>query len=47
MLVVGGREVEAETVSLHKRDGSRVNAMPVVEFIELAASRIKNRSLEL
>ena len=47
MLVVGGREVEAGTVSLRQRDGQRVNAMPVAEFTAQVTGRIATRSLEL
>jgi threonyl-tRNA synthetase len=47
MLVVGGREVENGTVSLRRRDGERVNSMPVTEFITRLQDRIKSRSLEL
>src|SRR5690606_9749037 len=35
MLVVGDREMEAGTVSLRKRDGTQINAMPVDEFVAL------------
>ena len=47
MLVVGQREVEAQTVSLRKRDGSRQNGMPVGEFIQMVKERIVTRSPEL
>jgi threonyl-tRNA synthetase len=47
MLVVGDQEVENETVSLRKRDGSRQNNMPAAEFIALAQDRIAARSSEL
>lgn len=47
MLVVGDREVENETVSLRKRDGSRQNNMPATEFIALVQDRIATRSSEL
>jgi threonyl-tRNA synthetase len=47
MLVVGDREVENETVSLRKRDGSRQNNMPATEFIALVQNRIATRSSEL
>ncbi len=47
MLVVGDREVENETVSLRKRDGSRQNNMPAAEFIALVQDRIATRSSEL
>ena len=47
MLIIGDREVENETVSLRKRNGERLNGMPVVEFAELVESRISSRSSEL
>ena len=47
MLVVGGREVENQAVSLRKRDGSRVNGMQIAEFINLVLGLIATRSLEL
>jgi threonyl-tRNA synthetase len=47
MLVVGEREMADGTVSLRKRDGSRQDGMPVVEFINLAKDRIDQRSSEL
>jgi len=47
MLVVGGREVEEGTVSLRKRDGARVNGMPVSEFSALVKDKIETRSLKL
>ncbi len=47
MLVVGQREVEAQAVSLRKRDGSRQNGMPVGEFIQMVKERIATRSPEL
>jgi threonyl-tRNA synthetase len=47
MLVVGGREVENGTVSLRRRDGKRLNGMPIAEFLNHLQDRIKTRSLEL
>ncbi len=47
MLVVGDREVGAGTVSLRKRDGERVNGMPVAEFKTRVVDRITARSLDL
>jgi threonyl-tRNA synthetase len=47
MLVVGDREMAEGTVSLRKRDGSRLDGMPVDEFIKLAKDRIDQRSREL
>ena len=47
MLVVGDREMAEGTVSLRKRDGSRVDGMLVEEFISLVKDRITQRSREL
>ena len=47
MLVVGDQEVQAGTVSLRCRDGSRKDGMPAAEFIERAKGRISTRSAEL
>ena len=47
MLVVGDREVEANTVSVRKRDGARQNGLPVEEFIADVQERIVTRSNEL
>jgi threonyl-tRNA synthetase len=47
MLVVGEREMQENTISLRKRDGSKINDMPVAEFSELVMERIKTRSSEL
>ena len=47
MPVVGGREVEEETVALRLRDGSRKNGLLVDEFVALVQERISARSLEL
>jgi len=47
MLVVGDREVESNVVSLRKRDGSRLNNLPVEEFIAATLDRISMRSPQL
>jgi threonyl-tRNA synthetase len=47
MLVVGDQEVQENSVSLRKRDGSRQNGMPFAEFEALVAERIATRSAEL
>jgi len=47
MLVFGDREIEEDTVSLRKRDGSRQNGMPAEAFIALVKERITTRSPEL
>ena len=47
MAVVGDQEMSAGTLALRKRDGSRQNDLPVVEFIAMVNERIKTRSSEL
>ena len=47
MLVVGDQEMQNETVSLRKRDGSRQNDLPVAEFLATISERIQSRSKEL
>ncbi len=47
MLVVGDREIEENTVSLRKRDGSRENGMPFDAFLSLLEDRYTSRSPEL
>ena len=47
MLVVGDQEAAAGTVSLRKRDGSRLDNLPQDEFIVLVTERIATRAGEL
>ena len=47
MLVVGDQEIQDNSVSLRKRDGSRKNGMPFAEFEALVTERISSRSSEL
>jgi len=47
MLVVGDQEVQAGTVSLRCRDGSRKDGMSTQEFIARAREKIATRSAEL
>jgi threonyl-tRNA synthetase len=47
MLVVGDREMQENTVSLRKRDGSQVNDLPFDEFVALIKDRYASRSPEL
>ena len=47
MLVVGDQEVQENSVSLRKRDGSRQNGMPFAEFEALVKDRVATRSSEL
>ena len=46
MLVVGDREVEAESVALRMRGGEDRGAMPVAEFVAYAQKVIAERALE-
>ena len=47
MLIVGDNEMENNTVSLRKRDGSRINDMAFDKFIELIQERIERRAAAL
>ena len=47
MLVVGNNEMEAGTVSLRVRDGSRKNDLQLADFITKVKDKIKNRVSEL
>jgi threonyl-tRNA synthetase len=47
MLVVGDQEVQDNSVSLRKRDGSRQNGMPFAEFEALVKDRLATRSSDL
>ena len=47
MLVVGGKEMEAGTVSLRVRDGSRKNDLQLADFIAQTNDKIANRASEL
>lgn len=47
MLVVGDQEVTDDTVSLRKRDGSRVNGLASGEFMAMVKEKIESRSLTL
>ncbi|MFO7634327.1 MAG: threonine--tRNA ligase [Caldilinea sp.] len=47
MLVIGDQEVADNTVSLRKRDGSRVNGMGAATFLALVKEKIESRSLVL
>ncbi len=44
MLVVGEQEMANQTVSLRRRDGSRVNDLPVPAFMELVKQKIATRA---
>jgi threonyl-tRNA synthetase len=47
MLVVGDAEQANHTVALRKRDGSRINDMPVGAFMEMVRQKIATRAAEL
>ncbi len=47
MLIVGDREVESETVSLRKRDGSKMNDLAFGTFLADVTKRIEGRLGEL
>lgn len=47
MLIVGGREAEAGTVSLRKRDGSRQNGLSLAAFEALVQEKIASRAADL
>ncbi len=47
MVVIGANEAEAGVVSLRLRDGSQVNNIALVEFMERVKDRIQRRAKEL
>lgn len=47
MLVLGDQEVANESVSLRKRDGTRQNDLPLLEFVGYVQGKIATRSSEL
>jgi threonyl-tRNA synthetase len=47
MLVVGQREMEGGTVSIRRRDGTRMDAMKVEDFAAYAGEKIKSKTSEL
>ena len=47
MLIVGGREVEANAVSVRQRDEQDLGSMPVVEFLSKIKEQIDKKSLNL
>jgi threonyl-tRNA synthetase len=47
MLVVGDREMENNSVSMRKRDGTRENGVPTEQFATSVRDRIASRSAEL
>lgn len=47
MLVLGDQEVQTETVSLRKRDGSRANGLPYTEFEAMARAKYAARAADL
>jgi threonyl-tRNA synthetase len=47
MPVVGDQEATAGTVSLRKRDGSRLDNLPLDQFVAMVTDRIATRASEL
>jgi threonyl-tRNA synthetase len=47
MLVVGDREMAEGVVSLRRRDGTRLEGMPVADFIAMVKGKITTRAREL
>ncbi len=47
MLVVGGREAEADSVAVRLRSGEDLGAMPVDAFVELVRPVVDSKSLDL
>ena len=44
MLVLGDREMEAETVAVRLRSGENLGAMPVAEFIQMASEAVATKA---
>lgn len=47
MIIIGGREVENNTISIRQRDGQNLGIMPVEDFLTQILDQIKNKSLTL
>lgn len=47
MVIVGGREAEANTVSVRQRDGQDLGVMPLQSFVDQINDQIKTKSLTL
>lgn len=47
MIIIGGREMENNTVSVRQRDGQDLGAMPLEKFIEEIKTQITTKSLNL
>lgn len=47
MLIIGGREVESNTVSVRQRDGQDLGGMPFDKFLAEISTQIVNKSLNL
>ena len=47
MLVIGDQEIENNTVSLRKRDGSQINDMAFADFAELLSEKDSSRASDL
>ena len=47
MLIIGGREVEANAVAVRQRDNQDLGAIPVSDFIAKTKDLISTKSLNL
>jgi threonyl-tRNA synthetase len=47
MLVIGGREAEADSVAVRLRSGEDLGAMKVEDFLKLVQPVIETKSLDL
>jgi threonyl-tRNA synthetase len=47
MLIIGGREVESNTISIRQRDGQDLGSMPIDQFLEKILKQISEKSLNL
>ena len=46
MLIVGGNEKDARTVSLRTRSGEQKNGLPIADFIDLVKEKVAKKELE-
>jgi threonyl-tRNA synthetase len=47
MLVIGGREVDSNSVAVRQRDNSDLGAIPINDFIAKIKEQIDTKSLNL
>ena len=47
MLIIGGREVESNSVSVRQRDEQDLGAIPFVEFLAKIKEQVNTKSLNL